>query len=87
MDLSGLDMASLGRAFGKKRLELEVDNYSQQLEQMVKERTLQLEAVPQVERTDLIPPAHQLFRSNRLRFRSSPRNQTVSARSSARRLP
>lgn len=37
-------MASLGRALEKKRLEQEVDQYRQHLEQMVKERTGQLEA-------------------------------------------
>lgn len=45
-------MASLGRALEKKRLEQEVDNYRQRLEQMVKERTRQLEAaLLQVERS------------------------------------
>ena len=44
-------MASLERALEKKRLEQEVDNYRQHLEEMVKERTGQLEtALWQVER-------------------------------------
>lgn len=44
-------MASLERALEKKRLEREVENYRQRLEEMVKERTGQLEtALLQVER-------------------------------------
>jgi len=44
-------MASLERALDKKRLEQEVENYRQNLEKMVKERTEQLEAaLCQVER-------------------------------------
>jgi len=44
-------LASLGRALEKKRLEQEVDNYRRHLEEMVKERTGQLEtALCQVER-------------------------------------
>jgi DNA-binding NtrC family response regulator len=37
-------VASVRRALDKKRLELEVDNYRQNLEQMVKDRTKQLQA-------------------------------------------
>ena len=45
-------MASLERALEKKRLEKEVDHYRQQLEEMVKERTGQLEsALRRVERS------------------------------------
>jgi putative nucleotidyltransferase with HDIG domain len=45
-------MASLGRALEKKRLEREVENYRQHLEEMVKERTGQLErALREVERS------------------------------------
>lgn len=45
-------MASLERALEKKRLELEVENYRQHLEEMVKERTGQLEtALWRVERS------------------------------------
>jgi cyclic di-GMP phosphodiesterase len=45
-------MASLGRALEKKRLEREVENYREHLEEMVKQRTGQLEtALWQVERS------------------------------------